>query len=76
MKELNISEVQEVSGGVHPQVVGLAFGLLGSYIYDSLGGLQGINNGISRVVSAAMNYSSQLANDFAAGKIKLRGKSI
>jgi hypothetical protein len=37
LKELNLKQVESVSAG-HPVVVGIAIGVGGSYVYDSIGG--------------------------------------
>jgi hypothetical protein len=55
MRELSVNEVQEVNGGVPAIIVGM----LGAYIYESVGGAQGINTYLenSRAsFSSAWNY--------------------
>ncbi|CAH1521472.1 conserved hypothetical protein [Vibrio owensii] len=50
MEVLNIVEMEEVSGGLPPAVgvaVNVAAGIAGAYIYDALGGKQGIDSAAS-----------------------------
>ena len=51
MKELTNHEVKHVSGGNY--LIGVGFGILGSYVYDSIGGKQGVDNYIENSVASA-----------------------
>ena len=47
-RELNMQEINETSGGtLTTAVVSVGLGIVGSYIYDSMGGQAGINAGFS-----------------------------
>ncbi|WDE05270.1 hypothetical protein SG34_028940 [Thalassomonas viridans] len=43
IKELDIKDVEKVSGG-NPFALGVAGGIVGNYIYESMGGAEGINS--------------------------------
>ena len=58
LKELNLKQVEGVSGG-HLVVVGIAIGVGGSYVYDSIGGKEGIDNYLANSwasITASINY--------------------
>jgi len=44
MRELNTEELSTVSAGVNPLLLGVGAGIVGNYIYDSIGGKEGIDN--------------------------------
>lgn len=44
MRELSTDEIPEVAGGVPPFWIGLGVGIVADYIYDSVGGKEGIDN--------------------------------
>ena len=57
MKELTKHELEQVSGGNY--LIGVGFGILGSYVYDSIGGKQGVDNYIENSIASAkssINY--------------------
>ena len=59
MKELTKHELAQVSGGNY--LIGLGFGILGSYVYDSIGGKQGVDSYLESSVASArtsINYWS------------------
>ena len=58
MKEINLINAESVSGG-HPVLAGIAIGVGGSYVYDSMGGREGINNYLKNSwasMRASINY--------------------
>lgn len=48
MRELISCEIEEVNGGAR-SVVALGLGFLGNYLYDAVGGYEGINSFFSGV---------------------------
>ena len=54
MKNINVNEIQEVSGG-HPVALGIIGGIAGNYIYDSIGGMDGINSAFSSLGAGLMD---------------------
>ena len=59
MKELTNHKLEQVSGGNY--LIGVGFGILGSYVYDSIGGKQGVDNYIENSIASAkssINYWS------------------
>ena len=61
MFELTTQEIEETVGaGVVDQLISLGLGLVGSYIYESVGGAQGINNFAAGMVGS-MTGPSYLA---------------
>lgn len=51
MKELTNHELEQVSGGNY--LIGVGFGILGSYVYDSIGGKEGVDNYIENSIASA-----------------------
>ncbi|MEC4727857.1 hypothetical protein HWQ46_20175 [Shewanella sp. D64] len=47
MQELKDIKIEQVNGGFWPFVGGVAGGIVGNYIYESIGGSSGINSGFS-----------------------------
>ncbi len=45
MRELNVNEIEKVNGG---GIKGLGWGGLGAYLYESVGGRDGINNHLTK----------------------------
>jgi hypothetical protein len=70
MRQLNSREISDVNGG-NP-LVGIAWGLVGSYTYDALGGYEGINNYFSQVGQSVVNGS---AYNSTFGSYNYYGKS-
>ena len=59
MKELTKHELEQVSGGNY--LIGVGFGILGSYVYDSFGAKQCVDNYIENSIASAkssINYWS------------------
>ncbi|TKB46584.1 hypothetical protein [Thalassotalea mangrovi] len=48
MNELTLTELEQVSGG-NPVLIGIGIGVGANYVYDSVGGMDGINAGFSAV---------------------------
>ena len=55
MRELTMSETDQTGGGAAIIVAGLLGALLGQYIYDELGGA----DGIEEKISAAVDFITQ-----------------
>lgn len=62
MKELTAKQVEEVSGGVGQVLAGIGYGILGSYLYDSIGGYEGINAALHSAWRAGANYSQSVVS--------------
>lgn len=55
MKALNNKDLGNVSG-VNPIILGIAGGIIGDYIFEEMGGAEGINNGIQTGISFLNDY--------------------
>ena len=50
--QLTNNELAQIEGGLWPWLAGIAGGIAGTYIYDSVGGKAGIDSAVSSVISA------------------------
>jgi len=56
MKELNFVEVDQVNGGIWQFALGVAAGVVGNYVYESVGGAAGINRGFKAVADYMVDW--------------------
>ncbi|MBU0911222.1 MAG: hypothetical protein KKF22_01620 [Gammaproteobacteria bacterium] len=62
MKELTAKQVEEVSGGIGQVLAGIGYGMLGSYLYDSIGGYAGVNGALHNALRVGASYSQSIVS--------------
>lgn len=61
MRDLSSSEIGATGGGTNP-LIAVGLGIAGAYIYDTIGGKEGIDSAISTTASTAASGANSYIN--------------